>query len=297
MKKNSLFKKIISIEEDSIHRIIYLLGIKIRLQKYSKKSAKFSDCIAREVYSALEVSKLHTKVFSKFKNCHFNDSITIIGCGPTIQFYNNEADYVNIALNKAILRDDIDFKYSFAFDGELMDTCPGYLDIIKTKNYIKFLGKFLYSLYEKNFPEIKDEEKYNIYRYYGAKRHGFPNLKDFEYELHADITTYPLADFYSISFAALQFALYTYPKKIYLVGLDTAQTGNFFNAKGVCTYHYKKMLEGYKKFKKFAEIQYPETEIISINPVGLKGLFRDMYTENYAKQYPELKINEQDIIK
>lgn len=290
------FKKFFYIEEDVTHKIIYIFGIKLRIRKNSKYSALISDCISREVYSALEVSKLHSKVFPQFKHCNIDKNVTIIGCGPTIQFYNNEANYVNIALNKSILLDNIDFEYSFAFDGELQETCPGYLDIIKTKKYKKFIGKFLHPSFEKNFPEIKNEEKYNIYRYYGAKRHGFPNLKDFEYELHTDITTYPLADFYSISFAALQFALYTYPQKIYLVGLDTAQTGNYFNAKGVCTYHYKKMIEGYKKFKEFARIQYPETEIISINPVGLKGLFKDMYTRNYAELHPELKIQEHEII-
>lgn len=294
--KNKLLKKIFFMEEDVIHKIIYIFGIKLQIRKHCKYSALVSDCISREVYSALSVSKLHSKVFPQFKHCNDGKNVTIIGCGPTIQFYNNEADYVNIALNKAILLNNINFEYSFAIDGNLQETCPGYLDIVKKKKCIKFIGKFLHPCFGKNFPEIKDEEKYNIYRYYSSKRHGFPNLKDFEYELHNDIATYPLSDFYSISFSALQFALYTYPNKIYLVGLDTAQTGNYFNAPGVCTYHYKKMLEGYKKFKEFAKIQYPETEIISVNPVGLKGIFKDMYTKEYVKQHPELKINEQEIL-
>ncbi|MBR2509712.1 MAG: hypothetical protein IKB71_08190 [Lentisphaeria bacterium] len=296
MKRNIL-KKIFFIEEDTIHKIIYILGIKIRIRKHSKRSARISDCAAREIYSAIEVSKLHSKVFPPFKHCNIDQNVTIIGCGPTVQFYNNEADYINIALNKAILLDNINFKYSFAFDGELQETCPGYIDIIKNKKYIKFIGKFLHPDIKKNFPEIKHAEQYKIYRYYAAKRHGFPNLRKFEDELHTDISTYPLADFYSISFAALQFALYTYPDKIYLVGLDTAQTGNFFNADGVCRYLDKKMLKGYKIFKEFAAIHYPETEIISINPVGLKGIFSDMYTRSYAEKYSELNIPEDKIIK
>ena len=31
--------------------------------------------------------------------------------------------------------------------------------------------------------------------------------------------------------------------------------------------------------KEFAETYYPDTEIISINPVGLKGVFKDEFTE------------------
>ena len=38
---------------------------------------------------------------------------------------------------------------------------------------------------------------------------------------------------------------------------------------------------GYARIKMFARLYYPDTEIISINPVGLRGLFRDAYTDNY----------------
>ena len=31
------------------------------------------------------------------------------------------------------------------------------------------------------------------------------------------------------------------------------------------------------KLKKFAKTYYPDTEIISVNPVGLKGIFKDVY--------------------
>ena len=38
-----------------------------------------------------------------------------------------------------------------------------------------------------------------------------------------------------------------------------------------------------QEWKMFARHHYPETEIISINPVVLKGLFKDIYTEEYQK--------------
>lgn len=41
------------------------------------------------------------------------------------------------------------------------------------------------------------------------------------------------------------------------------------------------MKVGYARMKMFAKQYYPDTEIFSVNPVGLKGLFKDMYTENY----------------
>ena len=296
-KKNNLAKylrKIFSVQYDETHKIIYILGIKIRLQKYSKQTAIIAEHCAKEAYSALSVSKLHSQVFPQFKNCNIGKNVTIIGCGPTIKYYNNEANYKNIALNKAILLDNINFDYIFSFDSTILNTCPGYIDTIKQKSGIKFIGKFLNPEFKQNFPEIKHEEKHNIYRYYVSKRNGIPSLKTFEYELHSDITTYPLPDYYSIAFAALKFTLWTYPDKIYLVGLDTAQTGNFFD--GPSQYHWKKMIEGYHKFKRFAQIYYPETEIISVNPIGLKGIFKDVYTKSFVKEHPELKNQKIEII-
>lgn len=287
--------KIFSIQNDESHKVIHFFGIKIRLQKYSKRTADIVENCTREIYSALSVSKLHTQVFPQFKNCNTNKNVTIIGCGPSINYYNNEANYVNLALNKAVLLDNIDFDYMFAFDSALLHTCPEYLSIIKQKKGIKFIGKFLNPEFKQNFPEIKDEDKYNIYRYYASKRNGIPSLKIFEYELYSDMTTYPLPDYYSIAFAALKFALWTYPEKIYLVGLDTAQVGNFFD--GPSAYNWEKMVEGYKRLKNFAKIYYPETEIISINPIGLKGLFKDVYTQSYVDEHPELLKENIEIIK
>ena len=47
---------------------------------------------------------------------------------------------------------------------------------------------------------------------------------------------------------------------------------------------------GYARTKMFARQYYPETEIISINPVGLRGLFKDVYTEEYQTAVAQNKI-------
>ena len=39
------------------------------------------------------------------------------------------------------------------------------------------------------------------------------------------------------------------------------------------------IIDGYVRLKEFAEIYYPDVEIISVNPVGLKGLFADIYMD------------------
>ena len=42
--------------------------------------------------------------------------------------------------------------------------------------------------------------------------------------------------------------------------------------------HKIKHAQGWKELKRFAEVYYPTTEIISVNPVGLRGMFKDLYT-------------------
>ena len=98
----------------------------------------------------------------------------------------------------------------------------------------------------------------------------------------------------SVSFPAIQFALYTYPKKIYLIGLDTTQMPNYFGIDN--PYNTTQMIKGYKEFQKFAKIHYPDIEIISINPVGLKGIFKDVYTQSYVDEHPELLEENIEII-
>ena len=93
--------------------------------------------------------------------------------------------------------------------------------------------------------------------------------------LPLDISTQPLADFSSVVFAALQFALWTNPSKIYLVGCDCTLGGHFYED-GACLGVNMELYHGYECIKKFAQAYYPDTEIVSINPIGLKGLFNDI---------------------
>ena len=74
----------------------------------------------------------------------------------------------------------------------------------------------------------------------------------------------------------MQFALFTNPRRIYLVGCDCSS--GYFD--GTATPLPNEHLVGlWKEIKKFAEIYYPETEIICVNPVGLKGVFKDLVQE------------------
>ena len=46
--------------------------------------------------------------------------------------------------------------------------------------------------------------------------------------------------------------------------------------------------KSWDSFKQMVCRMYPNTPIISVNPVGLKGMFKDVYTQSYVDAHPEL---------
>ena len=90
-----------------------------------------------------------------------------------------------------------------------------------------------------------------------------------------DISIEPFADYRGTVFSALQFALYTNPKRIFLVGFDCSDGDIFSKKKENFSYQYKSWL----KIKEYVNREWSNTEIISVNPVGLKGLFVDQFTD------------------
>ena len=114
------------------------------------------------------------------------------------------------------------------------------------------------------------------------------------YNFSYDISTQPLGNFGTIAFPAMQFLLWTNPKRIYIVGCDSAPVGHFAgeelpsNKRALTDETYPRIVGQWKMFKEFAQLYYPDTEIISINPIGLKGIFKDVYTQNFIDEHPEL---------
>ena len=45
----------------------------------------------------------------------------------------------------------------------------------------------------------------------------------------------------------------------------------------------------WSQLKDFAACYYPDVEIISVNPVGLRGIFKDVWTESYLAEHPEIR--------
>ena len=82
--------------------------------------------------------------------------------------------------------------------------------------------------------------------------------------------------------------MWTNPKRLYIVGCDNTFGKRYDGTKRtvdnhLLEQHIIKIDNGWKALKEFTQIYYPDIEIISINPVGLKGVFKDEYQKETIK--------------
>lgn len=295
-KKQGFLKTVFSIRNDKEkagYKILTVLGIKLRYKKFKSKYEKFQEEITslkefiyQTSWLPQKVLSLHKEVFPQFHNIHNNDDVVIVGCGPTLKYYEPIKDSKHIALNRSIRYEKINYDYAFIWDlPATQEEEPGFIQEFLNYDCIKFVGSFLHDDFNVQ-NDINLPYNNKLYRCYSASRAGL-GLPVCDEVIHQDISLFPLADFCSISFGALNFAAYTHPKRIFLVGLDTVQAPCFDGREH--SYQTDNIMKGYKLFKTFMDKYYPDVEVISINPVGLKGIFKDMYTENYLKDNPNIK--------
>lgn len=250
----------LKVTEDGFHKTYSFMGIRFHRRVFSKKN--YNLAIRASIF-ANTVAKIHSRSFDEFKGCNTGKSVALIATGPSLAEYKPIPNIINVGVNKAFAYDKIILDYLFIQD-------------YNTKDYIyklledKYSGikKFLGILPQNNLiiPESL-AIKLSARRYYtdeAIKPHRFTY----------NISTSPLGDFNSVAFSAMQFILWTNPAKIYLVGCDCSSS-YFDGSKAKQSMDY--LVNNWKKLNEFAKIYYPDTEIISINPIGLKGIFKDEF--------------------
>ena len=244
-----------------------------------------TSIIIRNTQQIVNTAFLHRDVFKKYKNIHNNErEVVLVGTGPSVDKYKPIEDAVHIAVNRAIFIEKIKFDYLFAQHHTHKSNYNEeyeYLHNIDCRKYssLKIFCGILCKDYKYHYEIIPESLalKLNAERFYTTQnRH---NIFHGSYQIDSEEiynTGKNIEGTGSISFVAFQFALYTNPKRIYLVGHDAAQTG-YFNSITQPRTDWDKIIHGWKELKYFANIYYPDTEIISINPVGLVGVFHDKY--------------------
>jgi len=261
--------------------VAHLVSISTFSGSNNTKSAETSNII-KSVFLASYVQKINGKTFSKYRGINKGKEVVIVGTGPTLDEYVPVKNAVHIGVNTAIYFKKIKLKYYFVQD----DYCRNYLnDIIKYP-----CEKFFAARDIKNAHYHIAQELQEILLNNGLKKYIISDIPNLDFVL--DISVEPLSSFSSTIFAAAQFALWTMPKKIYLVGCDVTATGHY--SKQTFNINTDSMMnaiyEDWLNFKKFTSINYPETEIISINPIRLRGVFsKDIYTKSFLEKYPDIQ--------
>ena len=289
----------------------YVLGIQIYNKKngFNVKSNKLIETVYKnsEHYYYNEVAKnIHQNLFSKYENCYRNKSVVLIACGPSVKYFPYIPGSIYVGVNRAFYLKDIKFDYLFMHDHELI---VNHAEELKNYPAEKFCA---YHTSKKNAKLYNTTTE--LYKYINAKRFLLSDCYKAGIDsCYPDVINPNIANglIYDRGggtvFSALQFILYTKPKKIYLVGCDCTEDGYFYSEKHkdpnnkdwVDIRNGKNKLLN-KTFSLWQEISYvtkflyPDTEIISLNPVGLKGLFKDVYTEDYIKYNLE-QCNSKDI--
>ena len=253
---------------------------------YRKEMHENTSTIIRNVQQIVNTAFLHRDVFKKYKNIHASRDIVLVGAGPSLNKYKPIEGAVHIAVNRAILFENTKFDYLFTQHYPHEKHLPKeyhylqYFDALRYENLKIFYGILRH---DKNYTfDIIPESialKHNAERFYTTQnRH---NTFHGTYQIDSEEiynTGQDMPHCGTVSYVAFQFALYTNPKRIYLVGMDSASNGYFNNLEQTST-DWEAIINGWKELKYFADVYYPDTEIVSINPVGLAGIFHDINSE------------------
>ena len=280
-----LFKKINNNQEIKY----YILGIKVYSQKkYGGIKETERIIILKNLQKMISTAALHKKSFAGYKGCHTNKNVCLFGAGPSLKYYvplqNNKS--INVAVNRTFLYDKVKFDYIFFIDKLGVEE---YYNQLMKYDCTKFIGN---QDCGSNFQVPESIAlKMNGIRYNTTANMNLPN------KLTYDISSEPICNYRTVSLQALQFILYTNPKRIYIIGNDcNNSTGGHFIGKTYdigfrgenLTQNDEIIRKSWKDVISFTQTYYPETEIVSVNPVGLKGLFRDVYTKPYIEAHPEI---------
>lgn len=278
-----MLKVLFNIEDDLYSKTLKILGFKICTIDKGKKSLTTEDLrcytMAAHVNSKLE----------KYRGAFTDKDVIIIGAGPSLEYLDSiPENAITIGINRAFKLNNIDFNYLFIQDNlpdkkaleEFIeykpDSCTKFIGIHTNQSHIR--------IRQSSISRIKNREFYIL----NNRRPGHTLAP-------IDISLEPFARYNGTVFAVLQFCLFANAKRIYLAGFDCTNNGHAFSinkAEFKQAYQYK----FWKQFKLYKDTLWEDSEIISINPINLKGMFKDIYTQSYIKAHPEIKLNQNNIL-
>lgn len=209
--------------------------------------------------------------FKTYRGIHRGKKVVLLASGPSLNDYAPIQNAIHIGVNKLAIYEKVKLDYYFFSDYVAIQRY-NIIKNIKNLQCPKFIG--ITPLHDANeMCHLLDVLEWE------AKRFLYINYMDPHF-IPMDISIHPLCGYSSIIFSALHFASFTEPDEIYLVGCDCTENGHF-DGKGNQGQPYNinpsSIIEEWKAMKSFFKLRYPSTKIYSINPIGLKGMFNDIY--------------------
>ncbi|MDR1303603.1 MAG: glycosyltransferase [Verrucomicrobiales bacterium] len=260
----------------------YLLGARVckktggtcSVEDLMKEARKFSLHHKLQI----EAAALHPKTFGEFKNSLAGRDVVLVGAGPTMRDYRQIPGAVHVGCNRAFMLDHLKLDFLFAQDVRGINSFVEEFINYQGNRCVKFIGDALEK--EHQIPESWFLRTDNARKYKTAY---WPPSADFYHALPLHIDTLPLLNSCTVAHPAMQFILFTNPRRIFLVGCDcTVMAQGHFIKGGKDDENLQTdmssdadMLRNWGFMKDFATLFYPETKIISVNPVGLQGMFID----------------------
>lgn len=236
----------------------------------------------------IQCQSLHKETFGPYKNAFWGKDVALVASGPTAKFYKPIEGAIHVGVNNACLMDNVQLDYLFCQDFYMDDEKRQAIVNYRPDKCKKFFGRiperrYINCMKSKSAQHVRRCPKKFVVE---AKASEYYVYDLYQNQIALDIECEPLHAG-GIAFAALQFILHAHPKRVYLVGCDCS-SGFFY--KSDVKFDNAPMIKFWKTFKKFINELYDDIEIISVNPVGLKELFDDIYTDDYliAKKQGEI---------
>ena len=257
--------------------------VQISINNIEKRVARL-ELMEYDINSMLYAQSVHPNTFQRYLNCYKNKDVFLIGCGPSLKYFKGNHQGIYVGVNRSFLYEDISLDYLFIQDDldENMSLANQYQQG-KCKKFYGIVPHFR-ALECQKTPELQHIHRISLYDVQQASAAQYI-LHDYPYPYWPyDISKEPLRDWGGTIFSALQFILYTHPKRIYLVGCDCTDGGHFYGGK---TEKFSAAIRWWVDFKNYIQNSFPNIEIISVNPIGLRNMFNNVYTYSFLEDHPE----------
>lgn len=239
------------------------------MKNESLRFSAYRDAVDKLHADLLET---HQATFQPLREKLRGKDVAVLATGPSLQLFTPWEPLVLAGVNHAIFYTAKPLEYVF-----VQDHVPA---ILAAYQYSETPCNLIYARHV-TYPQFRIDEE-EVGGSHAASYYSYSVQSPYRGQFTANVLDQGLYDFTSIIFSALQILLFCTPRNIYLVGCDCSDTHNFINkCRGGL---HSTLFAPWLALQRFAAEHYPSVRIHSINPIGLKGIFEDIYQNEPATQ-------------